>query len=157
MPEATTIWAAQDHAMALLTARRASDGSALAHVTLTLGKPGRVEEDHVWVSGEVPEWSRDPDATYLDRETYQLLVHVYSQLATQDYDDVRRRLRPMVEEVFAALEPVLWLGAADGAITTARVRGGQVEEEIIREQPMTRAMLATIRVEPVGLVDQPLG
>lgn len=160
----TALWAAQDHAYALIDAARHVVGNALAvvdphfgRVALDLGQPTKIQPDHVWISGEVPDWTREPDSTDHDVEVFRFRVHVYCERATSEYLKVRDRTRAMTSAVLKELAPDRWLGAGGGAIFTARVRGGQVEESITNEQPMTRAMLATVTIEPRAIVDHPLG
>lgn len=159
----TALWAAQDHAFQLVDAAREVPGNALAaipkfgKVALDLGTPAKFKPDHVWISGEVTDWTREPDSTDHDDERFRFRVHVYSERATPHYVVVRDRVREMLAAVLLALAPDRWLGVADGAIYTARVRGGQVEESITNTSPMTRAALATVTIEPRAIVDQPLG
>lgn len=147
------LWDAQDHAHELLVAARAAEPEGpLGPCTVDLGTPTRYDHDHVWISGEVDDWTRDPDGTYHDLETYRLRLHAYVELTGDEYLPVRDRLKAILDAALTALEPQAWVGAI-GCVYSVRITRGQVEETIVSEQPVARAMLATVWLEVKDMVD----
>lgn len=134
---ASGLWAAQDALKVALRAR-----SALDRVAITLGEPARYEDDHIWISGEVSDWSQkffDSAATGKD-ESFTLTIYVYAKRATHDYAVTRDRVKVLCDEVEEALASDLFLG---GSAEFQQITDLQVDELIPDERH--RALLVTLR------------
>jgi hypothetical protein len=133
------IWDAQD---ALLTALQAN--ATLSEVTLDLGAPGRLERQHVWISGEVEDWSLAYTTSGLVSrdEEFNLRIHVLVTMTGRSYVDARTR----VVELGQAVEDVI---ADDvtlaGTVMLATVARGSIDEATGGDG-RTRSVLLTIHV-----------
>jgi hypothetical protein len=88
------------------------------------------EQDHVWVSGQVPEWTLRDGVSGLGAqdEDFILLVHVFVQRAGADYAEVADRAEVMGDAVKTALQSDPYFAPDNATINFARPAGGQVEE-----------------------------
>jgi hypothetical protein len=120
----TQVWAAQQ---ALYD--QIDNANLPQRVTVGLGAPGRLETDHVWVSGEIDDWTADYRTSGLAAkdETFDLRVHVYVQ-RLGGYADSRARLQTLGEAVEDAIGSDHTL---DGTVMLATIRRSQVEETVL--------------------------
>lgn len=133
------VWAAQ---VALYDALDAA--TYPGRVSVDLGVPGRLETDHIWVSGEVDEWSAQYRTSGLAAkdETFALRVHVYSA-RLGGYTDARDRVRELGEVVEDAVHADYTL---DGSVMLAKISRSQLEESIT-DEGRSRGLLLTFWVD----------
>lgn len=133
------VWAAQD---ALYTAL--SGATYPGRVSVDLGVPGRLEQDHVWVSGEVDEWAalyRTSGLAAKD-ESFSIRVHIYST-RLGGYTDARDRVQELGEVVEDAVGADYTLS---GTVMLAKISRSQLEESIT-DEGRSRGLLLTFWVE----------
>ena len=134
----TQVWAAQ---AALYDALKAA--TYPGRVSVSLGIPGRLETDVVWVSGEVDDWRAEYRTSGLAAkdEEFDLRVHVFvSRLGT--YADATARLRALGEVVEDTIHADYTL---DGSVMLSRVNRSQLEESV-SEDGRARGVLLTLWV-----------
>lgn len=133
------VWAAQ---VALYDALDAA--TYPGRVSVDLGVPGRLETDHIWVSGEVDEWSAQYRTSGLAAkdESFALRVHVYST-RLGGYTDARDRVRELGEVVEDAVHGDYTL---DGSVMLAKISRSQLEESIT-DEGRSRGLLLTFWVD----------
>lgn len=117
----TTLWNAQDKAVALLRA------NLTGGVPVTLGEPGNKENTHVWIGGDVDDWTRTYRLSGLQAhdESYVLQIKALVVRKADDYATPRARLRTIlseIEDTFAA-HPQL-----DGVVSLAVVERITMDE-----------------------------
>jgi hypothetical protein len=133
------MWAAQDALHTLLGA-----ATWPGRVAVDMGVPARLEPDHVWLSGEVDDWSAEYRTSGLRAkdESFALRVHVYST-RLGGYADARDRVRELGEVVEDTVADNYTL---TGTVMLAKIVRSVVEESI-GEDGRARAVLLTMWVE----------
>lgn len=133
------IWEAQDALYAAL------EGATYpGRVSVDLGVPARLETDHVWVSGEVDDWSADYRTSGLAAkdESFTIRVHIYST-RLGGYLDARDRVRELGQVIENAVTADYTL---DGTVMLAKITRSQLEESIT-DEGRSRGLLLTFWVE----------
>lgn len=134
----TQVWAAQAALYDMLKA-----ATYPGRLSVSLGVPGRMETDVVWVSGEVDDWRAEYRTSGLAAkdEEFDLRVHVFvSRLGT--YADAIARLRALGEVVEDTIHSDYTL---DGTVMLSRVNRSQLEESV-SEDGRARGVLLTLWV-----------
>lgn len=133
------LWDAQDALLAAL------EGSAtLAKVTKGLGAPGKFEREHVWISGEVDDWTlnyRQSGLVARD-EDFGLRIHVLVTRTGVKYADSRARVIELGQAVEDAIAADYTLG---GAVMLATIERNTIDESTGGDG-RTRSILLTINV-----------
>jgi hypothetical protein len=135
----TALWIAQDKLKEAIRSR-----ANLDRVAVGLGEPTRYEDDHIWISGEVPSWSQqfmDSAATAKD-EQFTLEINVLVSRSTQEYVVVRDRVKYLCDEIEEALVSDLFL---DSTVEFAQIIEGRVDEFVSDERK--RGLLVSLMVE----------
>lgn len=133
------VWVAQDALYAAL-----DSATYPGRVSVDLGVPGRLEQDHIWVSGEVDEWAalyRTSGLAAKD-ESFTIRVHIYST-RLGGYTDARARVQELGEVVEDAVGADYTL---DGTVMLAKISRSQLEESIT-DEGRSRGLLLTFWVE----------
>jgi hypothetical protein len=141
----TSLWAVQDALVAMLRAERAVPGSPLEGKSISLGYPGVLDRDHIFVSGETDEARQSFGISSLAAkdETIALRIYVYTKLTTDRYEDVRAYVRAISDRIEALIGAQFTLG---GAVMLAQVERLSLEESASGDQPATREQLLTLWV-----------
>lgn len=133
----TTVFAAQDALLAAL-----QDATWVGQKpAIGLGVPVSPQRRHVWISGEVDNWTKTYAQSGLaaSDEAFELRVHCLADVVG-DYTDARAAVHAMGEVVagVVAADPVL--GGAVGLVVVARM----MMEESISEDGKGRQAMVTL-------------
>lgn len=133
------IWETQDALLAAL-----SGTPVLAKITKGLGAPAKFDREHVWISGEVDEWTLSyPVSGLLARdEQFTLRVHVLVTRTGKTYADARERVVVLGQAVEDVIAEDVTLG---GAVMLATVARGSIDEATSGDG-RARSLLLTIHV-----------
>lgn len=113
-------------------------------VTVTLGTPGNVEPEHIWISGETPAAiSRNyrQSGIVAADERFDLMIHILTERADPEYREVRDRIKALADPITAALADDPRLG---GLLMLCVVVQAQPEETF--KDDITRQMMLTLTV-----------
>ena len=137
MPVTSRIGVAQDALLALLTAREALDGVAIA-----LGWPTPTPEpEQIWVAGDVSEWTSEWETNDPEREErFTIPVKFLVQQSTIDYAEVRDRMLALVGELEQTVRANPDL---TDSVWDAEIRGGEMSEYVFSDG---RGLQATVNV-----------
>lgn len=131
------LFATQDALATLVTA-------ALPGVEVTLGTPGNIEPEHVWIPGETPSpisrVYRQSGVVAAD-ERFDVLIHILTERRDPDYTAVRDRIKAMGDAITTALAADPTLG---GLLKLCVVVQAQPEDTF--KDDATRQMMLTLTV-----------
>lgn len=99
---ATKLWDAQDALYALV---HANSTLAAQKVPVTLGDPGRREAEHVWIGGEINEWSSEYGVSGLAASDEEFVIPIVAVVVwtTGDYIDARNRIKTIGNAIEATI------------------------------------------------------
>jgi hypothetical protein len=122
------LWAAQDALYALLQAE-----AGLARTQLTLGTPSDFQDENVWISGEVDNWTAIYAVTGLRAkdEQFTLRVGIVVQRLGNAYATPRDRAKELgqiVEDVIGANHTL------SGTVELANITSARLEETMMDER-----------------------
>lgn len=143
MAVGTALWAIQDAIIASLVAERALGGSPLAGKPITLGYPGRLSEDHIFLAGEADEWRQKYGVSNLGAkdEELTLRLYVFVKLNTDSYAEARAYLAPISARIEQRLNEQFTLAGSTMLVQVSRLR---LEEALTGDQPASRELLLTM-------------
>jgi len=136
----TVVWSAQDALLTLLTGLPSTEGFAV-----TMGWPLRLEDRHVWVSGDVEASEQIYAISGLGGKDERVRIRVVVMVTdrTDDYlvpRDAVKVVSDAIEDAIAA-DPTL-----TGTCELAEVTAVEVDEAVTSEQPLTRSVVAALTV-----------
>lgn len=126
----TKLWDAQD---ALYTLIHANATLAAQKVPVTLGDPGRREAEHVWIGGEISEWTQEYGVSGLQARDEEFVIPVITVVVwtSEDYATARARITTIgnaIENTISA-NPTL-----NGSVMHATIRRMTTDEGAIPEE-----------------------
>lgn len=142
----TTIYDAQNH---LKTALAASP--ALSGVRVSLGHPGKLTKEEIWVGGEAEDWNftyRQSGLVSRDEE-FTLRISCFVQKTGATYEKARDR----VHELSDAVEEVLANDPTFGGLLMLATVTAATLDEGISSDGRTRMVLETLAVRCMAHVD----
>jgi len=136
--------AAFDAQQALYELLRAEPTLAAQRIPVTLGSPTTLEREHIWVPASIEDWTMRPATSGLRNrdENFILPIHIFVDMTTNTYPDVRNRIKAiglLIEEALAA-DPQL-----GGVLMLATVSAARLEDTY-NDADRRRALLLTIQV-----------
>jgi hypothetical protein len=122
------------------------DDSTLAtqKVPVTIGSPTTLEREHVWIPATIEDWTARLATTGIRNkdETFTLPVHIFVDMTTNTYPDVRNRIKALgqlVEEVISANHTL------NNTVMLATITGARLEDTY-NDADRRRALLLTLLV-----------
>lgn len=117
---------------------------AAQRVPVTLGSPTTLEREHIWIPATVEEWTARLATTGIRNkdETFTLPIHIFVDMTTNTYPDVRNRIKvlgQLVEQVISANHTL------NATVMLATITGARLEDTY-NEADRRRALLLTMLV-----------
>lgn len=126
----TKLWDAQD---ALYTLINANATLASQKVPVTLGDPGRREAEHVWIGGEIPDWSQTYGVSGLQARDEEFVIPIITVVVWTSGDYVTARDR--IKTIGAAIETTLAANPTlNGTVMLATISRMATDEAAIPEE-----------------------
>lgn len=126
----TKLWDAQD---ALYSLINANTTLATQKVPVTLGDPGRREREHVWIGGEVSEWTQDYGVSGLRARDEEFVIPIITVVVWTSGDYVTARDR--VKAIGSAIETTLAANPTlNGSVMLATITRMTTDEGAIPEE-----------------------
>lgn len=127
------IGAAQDGLLAAINTQAALPANPLAGVTRTLGEPGTLKKEHVWISEDADAeqtWDVTGSGAQAKRETFELQAVVLVVKAGNVYKAARDRALLFAGEIEQAVraDPKLAASVWDAEVVRVEMRSGAVEK-----------------------------
>lgn len=126
----TKLWDAQD---ALYTLIHANSTLATQKVPVTLGDPGSREREHVWIGGEITDWTQEYGVSGLQARDEEFVIPIITVVVwtSEDYRTARARIKTIGEaiETTIAANPTL-----NGSVMLATITRMSTDEGAIPEE-----------------------
>lgn len=126
----TKLWDAQD---ALYSLIHANSTLATQKIPVTLGDPGRREAEHVWIGGEITDWTQEYGVSGLQARDEEFVIPVITVVVwtSEDYATARARIKVIgnaIENTLSA-NPTLNGTVMHATITRMSTDEGAIPEE----------------------------